>query len=182
MRPSSTDPNASYSTTTPTFIDFFAREREEQQETAGMHPQHDILAGLSHRGPTQPGVSSSTADGHHSAGQGNGIQTIQLLLLQNGIQPESFLRDETVQARLQSGNLRPETLVVALQIAHTANHPLLVGFGVKKRELESLKQRLTGIVTNTHGFLSPIRAAAQNSNNNPNQLIANILDHIRKLK
>ena len=182
MRPSSTDPNASYRATTPTLIDFFSREREEQQEIADIEPQPDPLAGLSQRGATHHAVSSATSDGNHAAAHDNSIGVIRLFLFQNGYPPDSFLREETVQARLQSGNLSPQTLFAALQIAHDENHPLLVGLGVKKRDFASLKHRLAGIAMSSHGFLSPIRVAAQNANNDPGQLIANILDHIRKLK
>ena len=182
MRPSSTDPNASYRATTPTFIDFFAREREEQQEIADIEPQPDPLAGLSQRSATHHAVSTATSDGNHSAAHDNSIGLIRLFLLQNGYPPDSFLLERTVQARLQSGNLRSETLFAALQIANDANHPLLVRLGVKRRDFKSLKHRLAGIVMSSHGFLSPIRVAAQNANNDPSQLITNILDYIRKIK
>ena len=81
-----------------------------------------------------------------------------------------------------SANLSAETLLTALKTAYDTDHPLLATLSVNAHERSGLISRLAGIVTNTGGFKKGIKAALHNSNNNPEQLIINILNYLRNLR
>lgn len=175
-RPSTSNPNASYRATTPTLIDFLAIEREEQQVRANAHLSQNPLSELGPRRTTHDAVSSAMANAGPSAAPHVTIITIQRYLLERGHLASKFLEDSTIQACLDSANISAESLLVALNIAHDACHPLLVSLGVCDHERADLIFKLAGIVNNKSGFRNSMKTAAQNANNNPEQLIENILN------
>ena len=89
------------------------------------------------------------------------------------------LSEANAQNRLDSANVSAQTFLTALQIAHTINHPLLESLRVSDEEQKGLIARLTGIVMTKAGFRSPIKTLVQNADNNPDQLIANVLQYVR---
>ena len=181
-RPSSSDPNAPYRATTPTLIDFFAKEREEHQERADANHQQNPLSALGPRRTTHGTAPSATANVGPSAAPNVTASTIGQYLSERGYAVNILLRNETIEARLSSARLSAEALLAALHIAHDAHHPLLARLGVSDKNRALLLYWLAGIANNKQGFLQPIRTAALNANNNPDQLINNILQYIEARK
>ena len=181
---SSSDPNAAYRTKTPELIDFFANERIEQQEIVNANHQQTAFSGLSPRSEAHSAAINATTEVAEPATNTEvSLYTIQRYLRHNGYAHENFLRYKVTQNRLDSANLSAKTLLDAIKIiVEGANQPLLTGLGVSNQESIELIYRLAGITTNSAGFRPPMRAAVQNANNNPEQLIAAILQHIRNLK
>ena len=180
---SSSAPNAPYRTKIPEFIDFFANERVEQPERVNANHQQSAFSGLSPRSEANSAAIGATSHVAESAIDTEvTLYTIQRYLRQNGYAHENFLKYKIAQNRLDSANLSAKTLLDAIKIVEGANQPLLTRLGVSQEESIDLIYRLAGITTNTAGFRPPIRAAAQNANNNPDQLVAAILQHIRNLK
>ena len=182
MRPSSSDPNAPYRAAIASLVDcnFFADEEPEQPETANPTNQQDPFAGLNPRRLTHSTSPISTAEATTSSASPVTVSTIRQYLLEKRT-VNKFLLDATIQDRLNLGNLSAETFLAALKIADDASHPLLIRLGVRDLERDEIIYRLAGITANSAGFRMAIRTAAQNANNNPDQLVAGILHHIRNL-
>ena len=186
-RPSSFDSTPSQNTTTPSFIDFFAREkeREEGDATLSAPTEHIPFAGLASR----PHASGSRSAGLTHVGSSTSadvtVQTIEQHLLANGYERSEFLGYNVIQDRLNSTNLNAETLLNALQImqSHPVNDPLLRSLGVRNRsERGEIIYRLIGIFINRSGFLHGMQTAALQCENNPHKLITGILEHVRKVR
>ena len=111
------------------------------------------------------------------------ISTIRNYLREKGYtNPEwvcQGLSEANAQNRLDSANVSAQTFLTALQIAHTINHPLLERLRVSDEELKGLIARLTGIVMTKAGFRPSIKTLVLNAHNNPDQLIANVLEYVR---
>ena len=180
MRPSSSsDSSAPHQTTTPVFIDFFAKEAAEQQERTATIGQQSQFAALNPRGTSSISRPDVNADAGPSAHLPVTVSTIRNFLLAKQHPDSQLIYDDTVRERLNEGNLSAETLLIALQTVHDANHPLLARLGVNDQEQRELVARLSGIVTNRSGFLPPIKKLVVQANNNPDQLIAAILEYLR---
>ena len=177
-RPSFTDPHAPYRATTPTLIDFFAKESAEQQEIADANTQQNPIARLAPTETPKTTLSSAIAHVGSSAAPPVTIITIQRYLLEKGYVANSFLLDETIQYRFNAANISAQTLLSALQIAYEADHPSLARFGLSDNERSIVIKRLAGMTQHGSKFRQTLKAA-QNSNNNPEQLIANLLELIR---
>ena len=180
-RPSSTNSNPSYRATTPTLIDFFANEREEQRVRADAHPQPTPLAELGPRRTTPDTVARVMENVGPAVAPRVTIVTIERYLLERGFLASSFLKDETIMRRLNAANISAETLLTAFKAAFDADHRLLATLGVHPHERYQLITRLGGIVTSNGGFKTGIKTAIQDSNNDPEQLIANVLHYMRDL-
>ena len=109
------------------------------------------------------------------------LATIRQYLRQERRPPGQGLLDTALQRRLDIASLSAATLLAALQIVHDANHPFLTRLGVSHHERGALIYRLSGIADNRSGFRTPIRSAARNANDDPEQLIANVLEYVRNL-
>ena len=177
-RPSFTDPNASYRATTPTLIDFFAKEGPEQPEIADANTQQNPFAPIAPMETRQTSLPAAIAHVGSSAAPPATIITIQRYLLEKGYAASSFLTDETIQYRFNAANISAQTLLSALQIAYDAHHPFIARFGMSDKERFILIKRLVGITQHDSRFRQTLKAA-QKSNNNPEQLIANLLELIR---
>ena len=180
MRPSSSsDPNAAHRATTPEFIDFFAKEAAEQQERTYTIAQQGPFAELNPRGRSPRYRPDSTAAAGPSTASHVTIITIQRYLIEKGYQAQNFLKDETIQRRLNTANLSAETLLAALQTAHSPHHSLLTRLSMRHHEQTELRYMLAGITFSCAGFRPAIKEVVQNANNNPDQLITNLLQYVR---
>ena len=185
MRPSSSsspDPNAPYRAAIASLVDcnFFADDPTEQLETSHPTSQQDAFVELRPRSTTPSLVPGASAEIGTSTASPITVRTIRQYLLEKRL-VNNFLLESTIQSRLNVGNLSAETFLAALKIVDDASHPLLARLGVRDQERAELIYRLAGITTNTAGFRIAMRTAAQSANNNSDQLIANILQHIRNL-
>ena len=88
-----------------------------------------------------------------------------------------YMADATIQGRLNGANLSTETLLAAIQAAHNPNHPIWAAMGASEFEREAVFSRLSGIVTNKSGFRDLLKTLVRNANNNPEQLIVNLLQY-----
>ena len=178
-RPSSTDSNALYRATTPTLIDFFAKEREEQQEIADANLQQNPLAPLSPRRTTDSIVATATEDVGPSHIPYVNLGRLRQYIQQSGYPGSTYLKNTTVHSRLDSVNLSTGALFNALQIVQNAHHPSLANLGISEIERNTLIHKLVGIVNQAAGFRPAIKTAALNAHNDPQQLIANLLECVR---
>ena len=180
MRPSSSsDPNALHRATTPVFIDFFAKEAAEQQERTATIGQQDPFAELRPRRTSPSHRPDAIADAGPSAHLPVTVRTLRDFLLSKGHPAGRHIHDATIQRRLDAVNLGAETLLAALEITHTPGHSLLRRLAMTQTECLRVTNKLKSIVNNSSGFTQGIIGAAQRSNNNPNQLIINILELVR---
>ena len=180
MRPSSSsDPNATHRATTPVFIDFFAKEAAEQQERTNTIAQQGPFAELNPSGTSPRYRPESTADAGPSTASHVTIITIQRYLIEKGYEAKNFLKDETIQRRLNAANLSAETLLAALQTTHNPHHALLSQLHMHQHEQTELKYMLAGITFSCVGFRPAIKEIVQNADNNPDQLITNLLQYMR---
>ena len=182
FRPSSPHSMTSDRLTTRTFIDLFENETGQHDTRENGNDQQSRFAQLSQR--RNPDSSALGAIGNGVAPSSNAASpyTIQRYLRQKGYERKEFLKYATIQNRLDSANLSAQTLLDALKIVDTANHPLLTALCVSVQEHEILIARLTGIMTKPQGLARTMKAAALNCNNNPDRLISAILQYIRSLR
>ena len=184
MRPSSSsDPNAPYRAAIASLVDcnFFADEQAELPDIAYTARQHSPFAELS---PTTPFLSNDTspiANAGQSSASHVTIDTMKNYLRAKGYRCTQMM-DTTLIDRLNSANLRVETLFAAIKTVHNADHPLLATLNVNVSERYDLINRLVVIASASYGYHSRIKAAIENNNNDPEQLIANILNYVRSLK
>ena len=182
MRPSSSDPNAPYRAAISSLIDcnFFADDNAEQPDDTA-NATHPIYAGLRSRTASDGTGANATTDIGTSSRSSVTASTILRYLRETGDVSSGTISDWTVDNRLDSVNMRAETLLVALQIANSPDHTVLANLGAHQWERFEIKNRLSGIATNKSGFGKAIKKVAINSNDNPEQLIANLLDYLRTL-
>ena len=206
-RHSSPDPNAAYTVATSPFVGNLrdAQDRgpdDVTQDAPSLH-QPAALAGLQPTRPTnrdrlnaiarnvRPHVgtavelmahrnaSASTTDDATSSAAPVTVNTIRAYLrARGGVEGVS---ETTLQNRLYSADLSAETLFFALQVLADADHPLLSQLNMGNKDRDKVMYRLTGIAMNKSGFLEPIRNVAKNAQDNPEQLIANMLEYVRKV-
>ena len=86
---------------------------------------------------------------------------------------------KTIQNRLATVNLSPATLLTALETLHELHHPLLAQLAVRDTERDRMIYRLVGIALNKSGFRPQIKAILRSANDNPNRLIAAMLNDQR---
>lgn len=187
MRPSftgSTDPNAPYRAAIAALADgnVFANPHAESSETSHpMHP-HTAFAGLNPR--NQSGSASNASVPVASASTSSTplvtISALKRYLSDKGHWDADALRLVTVMNRLSKMHLSPQTLYDALEILHQAHHPLCAELNLSNQEIIELKHRIAGIVTNKGGFMLPMQTIFQNCNNNPKQLIIDVLTYMRR--
>ena len=180
MRPSSSsNPNASHRATTPVLIDFFAKEAAEHHERTATIGQQSPFAELNPRGTSPRDRPEFTAHAGRSADTNVNVSTLRNFLQSKGHPVGLHIYEETIQSRLNAANLSAETLLTALEITHTPDHPLLRTLAVSKNDCQRVLNRLKGIVNHSSGFTPDIVGAAQRSNNDPNQLIRHFLQLVR---
>ena len=181
--PSSSDPNAPYRAAITSLVDcnFFTDVHSEQPDTANTTHQHSPFAELSPRRACSSNPSNAITDAGPSSASQVTIGTVLEYLSERGRGCDN-LRYGTVLSRLQSVNLSAETLLTALKAAFDADHPLLATLGVNPYERSELINRLDGIVNIKSGFRQEIKTAAQNSNDDPEQVITNLLQLMRSRK
>ena len=180
MRPSfSSNPNAPHRATTPVLIDFFAKEAAEQQERTATIGRQSPVAELNPRGTSLRHRPDFTTDAGPSADSPVTVSSLRNFLRSKGHPVGQHIYEETIQSRLNAANLSAETLLTALEITHTPDHPLLRTLAVSKSECQKVINRLKRIVNHSSGFTPEIIGAAQGSNNNPDQLIRNCLQLVR---
>ena len=179
MRPSSSDPNAPYRAAIASLADcnFFADEGAEQPETAAANNQQNPFTGLLPENIAQTNRSQTTPEVGTSTASSVTISTIMQFLREKGYVPYSYLLETTMQSRLNEANLSAETLLIALKTVHEA--PSLAAFGMRNAEKLPLMLRLAGIITHRNGFPQSLRRVTQNCNNNPSQLITDVLQYVR---
>ena len=86
---------------------------------------------------------------------------------------------KTIQNRLATVNLSPATLLTALETLHALHHPVLAQLAVRDTERDRMIYRLVGIALNKSGFRPQIKAILRSANDNPNRLIAAMLNDQR---
>ena len=183
MRPSSSsDPNAPYRAAIASLVDcnVFPDEHAEQADSANTTHPHSPFAELSPRRGSPSIPPSAITDAGPSSATSITIDTVLEYLREQG--RVSNLVYRTINNRLNSSNLSAATLLTALKAAYDTHHPLWATLGVNEYERYELINRLDGIVSHCAGFNKGVKAAAQNSNNDPEQLIANLLHYVRNLK
>ena len=183
MRPSSTDPNAPYRAAISSLVDcnFFADDNAEQADVAANATHSSYFAELSPRTAGDGSRAYATTEVGASSSASVTANTILQYLRDTGDVSSGTINVWTVENRLDSVNLSAKTLLVALQIANSPDHAVLANLGAHQLERFEIKNRLTGIATNKSGFGKAIKTAAIDSNDNPEQLIANLLDYMRTL-
>ena len=182
MRPassSSTSTNTAYRAEPPFFIDFFAKEKEENTATAQQQSQFGHLEARSMPSHLPLEASATVAPSSHPQ---RGIAAIRTYLFQMGYGNNDFLMDATIQNRLDSTHLSPETLLTALQIMHDVTQPVFANLAVVERERQKIIAKLIGIVNLSSGFCPSLKNAACNSGGNPVRLIEEILQQMRFTK
>ena len=185
MRPSSSsDPNAPYRAAIASLVDcnFFANEQAEQPDVANAAYEHCPFNELSPRRVCSSDPSHVISDAGPSSASNVTVDTIKDYLRERGhVHGDLSLKDTTIEKRLNSTNISIETLLTAIKIACNPDHPLLATLSINPYERYELINRLDRIVSHKQGFRQEIKSAMQKSNNDPEQLIANILNHLRNL-
>ena len=108
------------------------------------------------------------------------VDTLRQYLSETGHRGE-YMADETIESLLRQSNVSTETLLTALQTAQNLNHPLWANLGANTRQRARVFAKLSGIVNNKSGFRYPMKDLLLNANNDPNQLIAVLLQYVRSL-
>ena len=182
MRPSSSaDPNAPYRAAMTSLVDcnFFTDEQTEQTNSANTTRQDSPLTALSPR-------TASSSNAHNALATTNRLSAPEITVgsvleyLRHQGHPCDDLMYATIINRLESANISAETLLTATKAAYDAEHPLLANLNVNAYERSELINRLGGIVTRRQGFRAELKSAIQSADNNPGQLIANLLRYIRR--
>ena len=107
------------------------------------------------------------------------VSTLRQYLLAIGRATNSNMVDATIQNRLDAGHISAQTLLLALQTAHAADHPIWQSLQAKKRERQIVLTRLAGIVSHSAGFNPTTKACVQQSQNDAFQLIRLMLCYLR---
>ena len=187
MRPSSTcstDPNAPYRDAIASLAEgnVFANTHPDSSETS--HPSHPQTPFAALNPRNRGGSASNASDPVASASTATPQVTISGFrdyLRAMGYQDADAVRLVTVMNRLNRTDLRPQTLYDAMRILHQANHPLLTELNLTTQELRELQHRIAGIVTNKGGFMVPMQKIFHECNNNPKQLIIDMLAYVRRV-
>ena len=201
-RPSSTDPNAAYRDAIAAFADnrMYGQEdhiddepyneaaQNQSNSLAGLNPRRttnqDRLNAIAHNlGSgvrvamemiTSNTIPAATTDVATSSAAPVTVDTIRQYLSDIGHHGK-YIANDTIQRRLNEANLSTETLLTAIQTAHNPNHPLWATLGAGQFEREAAFYKLSGIVTNKSGFRDSMKTLVKMANNNPEQLVANVL-------
>ena len=184
MRPSSSsDTNAPYRAAIASLGDcnVFQDQPDEQFDTTNSTHQHSPFAELSPRFASSSRDLNAIADTGLSSASNVTFGTIRNYLREKGHQCNELTKT-TFKNRLNSANISAETLLTALKFAYDFNHPLLATLNVNSYERSELINRLVVIASFQHGFHNKIKAAFQNANDDPEQLIVNITHYLRNLK
>lgn len=207
-RSSSTDPNAAYRDAIAALADNCICRQEGQPDDvchnqsaqnqpnilAGLNPRRttnrDRLNAIAHNISTNVGIArqlirnseipTTTLEAAPSSGSSINISTVCQYLREKGC-GDNAIADEAIQKRLNSAKLSAETLLAAIETAHDANHPIWLTLRANDSERIELIRRLAGIVSLIQGIRPKMKLAIRNSNNNSEQMIANILDYMRSL-
>ena len=180
--PSSSDPNAPYRAAIALLADcnFFADEPAEQPETTHATYEHSAIAGLRSREAPLHNLVYDTDNASSSSTSGINVGTLKDYLRGKGHNPRGFIiKDGTIKSRLERIGFSAENFLSALHIAYDPNHPLLDTLGISVSDQELIIYRLESMVMKPQGFNPAIRDCAQNSNNNPERLIRNLLEFVR---
>lgn len=184
MRPSSpSDPNAPYRAAIASLVDcsFLPDEPAEQPENHNATHHNSPFAELSSRRAFSSNPPRAVADAGPSSASAVNIGNIRQYFLQMGHSNTDRLKNEVINNRLNSANLDAETLLSAIQSVYNINRPLPENMTISRQERAEVIYRLAGIITNRSGFLEAMKNAAQNSHNDPDELIKNVLRHIRNI-
>ena len=131
------------------------------------HPENDV-------GPS----NAATATGQVAANPQISARDIQQYLRAMGY-ADITMADQTLRIRLESANVSAETILRSLEILHDPNHPLLTHLGIRNNKRLKLIDKFIGFASRTQGFRVEIRSAMQGANDNPEQLIANLMPFAR---
>ena len=206
-RPSSPDRNAAYADATSAFVanpsDAQDRRPDDVTQDAPSYNQPTPLAELQPTRPTNRdrlnaiarnvrphvgtamelmahrSIPASPTDNATSSTSAVTTSTVRAYLRAKG--SVEGVSDITLQNRLYAADLSAQTLLFALQVLDNADHPLHAQLGMSNKDRNKVTYRLAGIALNKSGFLEPIRSVAENAHNNPEQLIANMLDYVRSV-
>ena len=186
-RPLSPDGKRPSNTATPVFIDFFAKEKKETDdhlEIACARQGYAPFTGLGLRRmiDSPPTVKVETVEDDSEATSAVTLETIQYYLRERSDFQQTFLKDTTLENRLDSVKLSAATLLAALEIVYAPSHPIFIRFGARTNERDALISRLVGIMTNKSGVRGPMRTIIKNSNDNSTRLIEGILHYVRGSK
>ena len=184
MRPSSSsNPNTPYRAAIASLVDSncLPDERAEQADTANTAHAHSPFIGLSPKKASSSNPSNVIANAGSSSTSQITVDTVLGYLREKG-HPCDNLKYVTIVNRLNLTNLSPDTLLTAIEAMHNAGHPLLTTLGINPYERYELINRLAGIVTRRFDFRGGIIPAIGHSNNDPKQLITNLVNHIRNQK
>ena len=188
-RPSSSDPNAPYRNAIAAFadhrIDGVEGQPDDEPQNVSAQNQPNVITDLNPRRTTNRDILNTIARnigpniviGTSSASNVT-ITTIRDYLREKG-ELRNELMDYTIINRFDSTNISANTFFTSIKIAYSADHPLLTTLRVNSNERSQLIHRLVGIFTRAQSFKPWIRKAMQDSNNDPEQLIANILQSMR---
>ena len=192
--PLSPDGKRPSNTATPIFIDFFAKEREDQLESAKEREDHLEIACARHQqGPfaglglrrmmdSPRAAEVGTVEDDTEVTSAVTVETIRFYLSARPDFWQTFLKDSTIQNRLNSLTLSPATLLAALEIAYAPSHPIFTRFGARNNEREALVSRLVGIMTNVAGLRGPMRTIIANSNDDSTRLVESVFQYVRGSK
>ena len=176
-RPPFSNPNLPYRPTTPILIDFFAKEREEQQMRAEANLQSMPVAGF--------GQSETIHGCEASASSPASVRPVTLQMLRDAIPDMTVhfsrcrMKDATIQSRLNSVNVSAATLLQALQILNNPHDQRSNSLAMTESERNAVMYRLCGIVTQRAGMREEIRTVVRNAHDNPDQLILHMLAYVR---
>lgn len=177
--PPSSNPNVLDRVNQPVLIDFFAKEAAEQYERANHTHQQTPFAGLNSRIINQLSPPPSGVNCGISSYSNVTVTTLRRFLHENGDCDSDCLMDATIINRLNWMNISAESFLSALELSRIVNHTSLANLRINAREQAKLISQLGGILTRKQGFGYRIRKAIENTNNNPEQLIACLIGHIR---
>ena len=130
-------------------------------------------------GPSNAPAPEVVANPHPHPHPQTTISDIQQYLRAMGHRDGS-VSDQSIRIRLNSANISTDTILSALHMLHDANHPLLARLGVMNNPRNKMITRLAGVINSLHGFRPEIRSAIQRANNDPEQLIINLLTYTRR--
>ena len=209
-RPSSTDPNSAYRATLADNQGLAHQANNDPVPAEHAQPQANSLAGLSPRrnnkrdrlkpishhlgssdtvalermgqqSVTEPSASCQPAVKSANITDAN-ISTLRQYFHRMGLNFSSQLQDSTIRSRLQTANLSMATLIAAIDIAHTPNHPTLAAFNANENERHTVISCLAGCMHWKKGFNQQTITASLNADNNPDDLIAGLLLQLRNVR
>lgn len=204
-RPSSTAPNAAYRTALAADLGVEYQDNIDPAQAERAQHQPDILAGLPRRrnndrdhlsttsphpglsvsvalepmaGPsTPPPPTATSANISH-----RNISALRQYFHRMGLNFSDQIQSNTIRNRLGKANLTTQTLIAAIDIAHTPSHPTLAAFNTSENERRVIISCLEGCMSYKNGFNQQTITAGLNANDNPDDLIAGLILQLRNVR